>query len=52
MTGQGPNVRALLDVAPADYVAERTRVAKQVSATGDKALAAFIVGLKRPTTAT
>jgi hypothetical protein len=43
--------RALLAVAPVDYIAERTRLAKLAKANGDKAGAAFIQALKRPTVA-
>ena len=41
--------RALLQVAPGDYVAERTRLAKAARALGDKARAVSIQALKRPT---
>jgi hypothetical protein len=43
--------RALFAVAPADYVAERARLAKQAKADGDKTRAAFVLALKRPTVA-
>jgi hypothetical protein len=45
------DVRALFAVAPADYVTERTRLAKQARTDGDKARAASIQALKRPTVA-
>ncbi len=40
--------RSLFDVGPADYVAERDRLTKQARADGDKAGAAAIKALKRP----
>jgi hypothetical protein len=43
-----PDARALLRVAPDDYVAERTRLAKEARAAGDRALAKSYTELKRP----
>jgi hypothetical protein len=51
MTGSGANPRLLFSVAPADYVTERTRLAKLARTSGDKAGAAVIKSLKRPATA-
>ena len=42
------DARALLEVAPDQYVTERTRVVKQARADKDKARVAFYQGLKRP----
>lgn len=51
MTGSVIDPRALFGVAPGDYTTERTRLAKQARAAGDKAGAASLQGLKRPATA-
>jgi hypothetical protein len=45
------DARALLEVAPDQYVTERTRVVKQARADKDKARVAFYQGLKRPSVA-
>lgn len=42
------DARSLFDVGPADYVAERDRMVKELRADGDKAGAAAIKQLKRP----
>ncbi len=45
------DARALLEVAPDQYVTERTRMVKQARADKDKARVAFYQGLKRPSVA-
>jgi hypothetical protein len=42
------DARALLDVAPDQYVTERTRLAKQARADGDREAATFYQSLKHP----
>jgi hypothetical protein len=51
VSSETSGARALFAVAPSDYVDERTKLAKQAKANGDKAGAAFIVALKRPAVA-
>src|SRR4051794_4119435 len=48
MPTEGADARALLRVPPDEYVAERTRLAKQARADKDRALANFYQSLKRP----
>ncbi len=48
MTGAEPDARALLQVAPDDYVAERSRLVKLARAEHDRAKVAFYQSLKRP----
>ena len=48
MTTDTIDARALLKVAPDDYVTERTRLVKQARADGDRAVAAAYQALKRP----
>jgi hypothetical protein len=45
------DARALLNVGPDEYVAERTRLLKAARAAGDKALASSYQSLKRPSVA-
>jgi hypothetical protein len=51
MSGSAIDPRLLFNVAPSDYVTERTRLAKLARTNGDKAGAATIKALKRPATA-
>jgi hypothetical protein len=51
MTGSAIDPRLLFSVAPADYVTERTRLAKQARTNGDKEGAKVLAALKRPATA-
>ncbi len=51
MTSPATAARLLLEVAPADYIAERTLLVKQAKVDGDKAHSAFLKTLKRPTIA-
>ena len=48
MTSDTADARALLKVAPGDYVAERTRLAKEARVAGDRSAAAGYLALKRP----
>lgn len=48
MPSEPDDARVLFDVAPDQYVAERTRLVKQAKAARDKDAAAFYQGLKRP----
>jgi capsule polysaccharide export protein KpsE/RkpR len=48
MPTETADARALLRVPPDEYVAERTRLAKQARADKDRALAGFYQSLKRP----
>jgi hypothetical protein len=48
MTTDSADARALLRVAPGDYVAERTRLAKEARAAGHRAVAGAYQALKRP----
>ena len=48
MTTDAVDPRALLAVAPDDYVEERTRLVKQARAAGDRAAATALQSLKRP----
>jgi hypothetical protein len=51
MSSDAPDARVLLEVAPDQYVAERTRVVKQARADKDKERAGFYQSLKRPSVA-
>jgi len=51
MSSDAPDARVLLEVAPDQYVAERTRVVKQARADKDKERASFYQSLKRPSVA-
>jgi hypothetical protein len=48
MATDAPNARMLLQVAPDQYVAERSRLVKEARAEGDRARAAFYQSLKHP----
>lgn len=48
MASDTADARALLDVAPDQYVTERARLAKQARADGDRAAATFYQSLKHP----
>jgi len=48
MATEAAGARVLLQVAPDDYVAERTRLVKQARAEGDRTRAAFYQSLKHP----
>ena len=48
MASDTPDARALLDVAPDQYVTERARLAKQARADGDREAATFYQSLKHP----
>jgi hypothetical protein len=48
MASDTADARALLDVAPDQYVTERARLAKQARADGDKEAATFYQSLKHP----
>jgi hypothetical protein len=48
MPTDSPDARVLLEVAPDQYVTERTRVVKQAKADRDKERASFYQSLKRP----
>jgi hypothetical protein len=51
MANDSPDAHVLLQVAPEQYVTERTRLVKQARAGGDKATAAAYQALKRPSVA-
>jgi hypothetical protein len=51
MPSDDPDARVLLDVAPDQYVTERTRLIKQARADGNRPLANFYQSLKRPSVA-